>query len=47
MAEGLELVQERVMQLEALVGVSPDETRSLSDRLDAVKKWFSVLEGVS
>ena len=36
MAGGLELVRDCVTRLEALVSATPDETRSLADRLDAV-----------
>ncbi|GFS34781.1 hypothetical protein Acr_00g0035970 [Actinidia rufa] len=32
--------KDRVTRLEALVGASPDETRSLSDRLDAMAEGF-------
>ena len=41
---GFELVRERVMRLEALVGVSPDETCSLADQLDAVADDFLSLK---
>ena len=44
MAGGLELVQERVMRLEALVGVNPDETHSFVDQLDAVANGFLSLK---
>ena len=40
---GLDLVQERDTQLEALVGVSPYETCSLADRLDIMAKGFLAL----
>ena len=44
MARGLELVRERVTRLEALVGVSPNETHSSVDRLDAVADGFLSLK---
>ena len=47
MVGGLDFVRERVMQLEATVGASPDETRSLTDRLDVVADGFlSIFKGM-
>ena len=43
MARGLDLVRERVTRFEALVGISPDETCSLVDRLDVVAECFLAL----
>ena len=44
MVDGLELVRDRVTRLEALVGATLDETRSLSDQLDAIAKGFQALK---
>ena len=44
MVSGMDALKEQVTRLENLIGEPADETRSLTDRLDAVASGFLALE---